>query len=204
LSGLTREANKHRAQITLSAGRQVHASKQHQASTRNFSIAYGITRELRRGITKRITQTTKTLNHMPPKSSKPKPIASRQSVRRKVHPTKSPYFEHPSEDDIVDDAGEHSDDYAQSDSGSDFREDNAATVSDMGVEEAKVKKDANKSKKRGRASSVAKPSKKSSAPKKQKNDDGVIFIPYRTPSPGGIDYADDQIHPNTLKFLEGA
>ncbi|KAI5799380.1 hypothetical protein FPQ18DRAFT_93794 [Pyronema domesticum] len=138
---------------------------------------------------------------MPAKSSKPKPIASRQSVRRKAHPTKSPYFEHPSEDDIVDDDGEHSDD-AQSDSGSDFREDNAATVSDTGVEKAKVNGDANKSKKRGRASSSAKPSKKSSAPKKKKNDDGVIFIPYRTPSPGGIDYADDQIHPNTLKFLE--
>ncbi|KAI5816559.1 hypothetical protein BZA77DRAFT_312341 [Pyronema omphalodes] len=139
---------------------------------------------------------------MPPKSSKPKPIARRQSIRRKVHPTKSPYFEHPSEDDIVDDAGKHSDDYAQSDSGSDFREDNAATVSDTVVEEARVNEDANKSKKRGRASSVAKPSKKSSAAKKKKNDNGVIFIPYRMPSPGGIDYADDQIHPNTLKFLE--
>ena len=35
------------------------------------------------------------------------------------------------------------------------------------------------------------------------DDDGEIFIPNRPPSLGGIDYADDQIHPNTLSFLEG-
>jgi hypothetical protein len=117
-----------------------------------------------------------------------------------VPPSKSPYFEHPSEDE---------DEEEYSDAGSDFEEAkdgvDTAPEDDEGVEEEDEEEDerpAQPSKKRGRKSSNAATTQPKSA-KKKKTESGEVFIPFRAPSPGGIDYADDQIHPNTLMFLAG-
>jgi hypothetical protein len=124
----------------------------------------------------------------------------RQSTRRKVLPTKSPYFEHPSENE---------DNEEQSDTGSDFEEakgdvDTAPGDGDEGFdeEEEEEEKPARPSKKRGSKSSNAAVS-RSKPVNKKKKENGEVFIPFRAPSAGEIDYADDQIHPSTLMFLAG-
>ncbi|KAF8540053.1 hypothetical protein BDD12DRAFT_51441 [Trichophaea hybrida] len=123
----------------------------------------------------------------------------RQSTRQRVPPTKSPYFEHPSEN-------EEEEEDTSSETGSNFDDEHANKdiESDTGPEAAEDEEtgesDAKPSKKSRTSSNAAAVAQ--SVRKKQKRQGEETFIPYKEPSPSGIDYADDQIHPNTLKFLE--
>lgn len=126
----------------------------------------------------------------------------RQSARNKAQPTKSPYFEHSSEDEQdEDDIGS---DYNEAAVEEEVEDDDDEEVVDTDDEadpdeeaaESEQKTKANR--KRDRASSNATPR----SAKKQKNE-GETLTSYRAPSPGDIEYRDDRVHPNTLTFLKG-
>jgi len=128
----------------------------------------------------------------------------RRSARTNAAVTKGPYFEHPSEDEDVG----HDD---ESDTASDFQgesePDDAAPQDEVEADEEedngeKEEIPAKSTKKRGRASSAT--TSQRTDVKKKKASSGEVFVPHkREPSPGDVDYVDDQIHPNTLRFLSG-
>ncbi|KAI5846204.1 hypothetical protein BZA05DRAFT_476299 [Tricharina praecox] len=145
---------------------------------------------------------------MPPRKmtgSAPTATPRRQSARTKAPVKKSPYFEHPSEDE---DEGHKE----ESDTASDFE---AESEPDDAVHEDEVEasegreEEADEDEEEEKAAKPARKRTLSTAAisqprvvKKKKASTGEVFIPHqRAPSPGDIEYADDQIHPNTLRFL---
>jgi hypothetical protein len=128
----------------------------------------------------------------------------RQSARNKAQPTKSPYFEHSSEDEQDGDEYDIGSDYSEAEVEEEVEDDDNEGVvvtdneTDLGEEAAESERETEAHRKRGRASSNTTPR----TTKKKKND-GETLISYRTPSPGNIAYRDDRVHPNTLTFLKG-
>ncbi|KAI5778722.1 hypothetical protein EDC01DRAFT_331547 [Geopyxis carbonaria] len=138
----------------------------------------------------------------PAKSALPATEAPRRtSARRKLPPTKSPYFHHPSEEEQDSNEDEESayggDDADDDETGGSNHvsdeEDDDELQSEAGEEE-----EVEPQKKRRRAASGA----VSGSTKKHKNSGDGVLIAYRAPSPGGTAYSDNTVHPNTLKFLK--
>ena len=128
---------------------------------------------------------------------------TRVSARRRPLPdTKSPYFEHPSEDE----AGSAEEEGGEGDEEvSDFEDPVATPVSDDDEDEEVEEEGASESdapepvnpKKRARAAASH-----GAKRVKQKRPKEVV-VPYRTAEPGDTEYQDHRIHPNTLDFLKG-
>jgi len=130
----------------------------------------------------------------------------RQSARNKAQPTKSPYFEHSSEDEQDGDEYDAGSDYSEAEVEEEVEDEDdedeevvdTDDEADPDKEAAESGRETEAHRKRGRASSNTTPR----STKKRKND-GETLISYRTPSPGDIEYRDDRVHPNTLTFLKG-
>lgn len=120
----------------------------------------------------------------------------RRSTRAKAPPAKSPYVEPSSGDD------EDVSDFASKEGVSDYENNDAYHSAPETSAESQHKEEEVEEivvpKKRARA-----PTNASRPTKKNRQGEGEVFFPYRAPTPGDVEYADDRIHPNTLTFLEG-
>lgn len=134
---------------------------------------------------------------------------TRVSARRRPLPdTKSPYFEHPSEDEAEsaeeeeEEDGdeevsefEHPDEEPVSDDDEDDDKD-GEVVEEEGVSESDAPEPVNPKKRARAAASHGAKRVKQKRPKE-------VVVPYRTAEPGDTEYQDHTIHPNTLDFLKG-
>jgi hypothetical protein len=128
-------------------------------------------------------------------ASNPSPQTKRLPRRASKANEKSKYFEPPSDDDEQDSSFDDKD-------GEQSSSDSASVTSETDLDEPVRKKAKTTPRK-----AVSPKAPKKGTPRKKKEEEEEpweTFIPKEaTPEAGDVDYQDDRIHPNTLKFLKG-
>jgi hypothetical protein len=126
--------------------------------------------------------------------SNPSPQTKRLPRRASKANEKSKYFEPPSDDDEEDSSFDDK-------GGEQSSSDSASVTSETDLDEP-VRKKAKTTPRKAVSPKGAK--KGTPSKKKEEEEPWETFIPNEaTPEAGDVDYQDERIHPNTLKFLNG-